>query len=267
MPADETTLAAGRSPQALVRGAGLTAAVLAGGVVGHCLAGGHVPGPAVLAAVGSLVLVTGVLAARSLLVRAGAPAATPDAASRGAAPSPVARAAAALAAAGLAVALHPVLALLAEPVADAGTVRAPGHAAHGDAPGAAVDLTPLLAAGIDLDAVRAAGTDLEALVAAGLDGPTLAAAGMDPDDPHAPHVVAGLVAAADRARAAGGPPVAPEPAPPAVRSPAPAPRAVAVAAGAALTAALAGSVLLVPARRRRPPGALPSGSGRPPLAA
>ena len=255
MPADETTLAAGRTPQALVRGAGLTAAVLAGGLVGHCLAGGHVPGPAVLAALGALVLVTGVLGARALVVRAGAS-------------SPVARAAAALAAAALAVALHPVLVLLAAPVADAGTVPVAGHADHGGAPAAAVDLTPLVAAGIDLDAVRAAGTDLDALVTAGLDGPTLAAAGLDPDDPHAPHTVAGLVAAADRAQAAGGPPAAPQDDRPPAPSPAMASRAVAVAATAALTAALAGSVLVVPGRRRpRPSGALPSGPGRPPLAA
>lgn len=176
----------------LARGSGLTAAVLAGALVGHCLAGGHVPGPAVLAAIAALLLVVGVLGARS----AGG--------GRRARTRP--RVVTVLASAGLAVALHPVLAMLA--TAPAAALVDP-HASHGApagpaAPAAteAVDLSAYVAAGIDLDAVRAAGTDLDALVAAGLDPPTLAAAGLDPADPHAPHTVAALVAAADRAAAA-----------------------------------------------------------------
>lgn len=192
MPTDETTSTAGRTPAVLARGAGLTAAVLAGAVVGHCLTGGHVPGPAVLGALAALVLVAGVLGARTT---AGVGA----------------RVVTVLAAAALAVALHPVLAMLAtrpgavpaiaETHATHGTGR-PGAAEPASPPDTGVDLGPLLAAGIDLDAVRAAGSDLDALVAAGLDAPTLAAAGLDPADPHAPHTVAALVAAADRAAAA-----------------------------------------------------------------
>jgi len=215
VPADLTTTSvAGRTPTVLARGVGLTAAVLAGAVGGHCLAGGHVPGPAVLGAIAALVLVAGVLGARTA---AGASA----------------RAVAVLAAVGLAVALQPVLAMFASPAL--GTALADTHAehrpgagvAHDDAPAvpgaadgpvggtagrasdgaadaapATIDLGALRDAGVDLGAVRAAGTDLDALVAAGLDAATLEAVGLDPSDPHAPHTVASLVAAADRAAAA-----------------------------------------------------------------
>lgn len=290
---------AGRRPEVLARGAGLTAAVLAGALVGHCLAGGHVPGPAVLRALAALLLVVGVLAARTAQkgARTRADERTTDAVGRGGVDGrrttartrrtgTRARVAAVLASAGLAVALHPVLAMLATGPAAAAVVDP--HSSHaGPAAAAAsaapegVDLSAYVAAGIDLDAVRAAGTDLEALVAAGLDGPTLAAAGLDPADPHAPHTVAALVAAADRAAVAADPPAA-DPAAGAGTGAASAAdevvdaatgltvaglrlpevgRQVAAAVTVLVTVLLAGAALALPAHRRRDSGtSAPSGT-------
>ncbi len=192
----------------LARGAGLCVAVLVGAVGGHCLAGGHLPGPTVLVALGALVLVVGVLAARV----------TDD---DGTGAHGGARLGAVVVLAVLALGLQPLLAVLASPAVATGVEVVSGHAAHrsgedgaagsasagagsgsgagddvaGSAGAGAVDLAALRGAGVDLETVRAAGWDVDALVAAGLDASALTAAGLDPADPHAVHHVAGAVAA------------------------------------------------------------------------